>query len=120
MDRSFASPSFAFDSTSPIIIQSLTDIFSLYRALLPIRYAQQLQDIPGITMQAYDDGNYLASQLGSFALPASSTLSLDDEIARLRALSERIYEDFLKNQREGIDEELDSLKGVEGTADYSI
>lgn len=120
VDRSYASPSFTFDSTSPIILQSLTDIFSLYRALLPIRYAQQLQEVPAITMQAYNDGNYLAEQLASFALPASSTLSLHDEITRLTALSEHIYEDFLKNQREGVDEERDIPKGLEGAADYSI
>ncbi|AFR94534.1 hypothetical protein C343_02618 [Cryptococcus neoformans C23] len=117
---SYASPSFTFDSTSPIILQSLTDIFSLYRALLPIRYAQQLQEVPAITMQAYNDGNYLAEQLASFALPTSSTLSLHDEITRLTALSEHIYEDFLKNQREGVDEERDIPKGLEGAADYSI
>ncbi|KGB79864.2 hypothetical protein CNBG_5702 [Cryptococcus deuterogattii R265] len=113
----YASPSLTCDFTSPIILQTLTDIFSLYRALLPIRYVQQLQDVPAITMQAYNDGNYLASQLSSFPLPASSTLSLDDEITRLRALSEHIYEEFLKNQRKGIDEELDTLKGLDGTAD---
>ncbi|KAE8540534.1 hypothetical protein D1P53_003483 [Cryptococcus gattii VGV] len=112
---SYASPSLACDSTSPIILQTLTDIFSLYRVLLPIRYAQQLQDVPAITMQAYNDGNYLASQLSSFALPTSSTLSLSDEIGRLRALSEHIYEEFLKNQRKGIDEGLNTLKGLEGT-----
>ncbi|KAE8540537.1 hypothetical protein D1P53_003486 [Cryptococcus gattii VGV] len=114
---SYASPSLACDSTSPIILQTLTDIFSLYRVLLPIRYAQQLQDVPAITMQAYNDGNYLASQLSSFALSTSSTLSLSDEIGRLRALSEHIYEEFLKNQRKGIDEGLNTLKGLDGTAD---
>ncbi|KIY30899.1 hypothetical protein I305_06648 [Cryptococcus gattii E566] len=114
---SYASPSLTCDSTSPIILQTLTDIFSLYRALLPIRYAQQLQDVPAIAMQAYNDGNYLASQLSSFPLPPSSTLSLSDEISRLRALSEHIYEEFLKNQRKGIDEELNTLKGLDGTAD---
>lgn len=71
-------------------------------------------------MQAYNDGNYLAEQLASFALPTSSTLSLHDEITRLTALSEHIYEDFLKNQREGVDDERDIPKGLEGAADYSI
>ncbi|KAK8844568.1 hypothetical protein IAR55_006415 [Kwoniella newhampshirensis] len=105
------SPSFDPSLTAPVLNQALSEVFTLYRAILPTHFAKQLEDVPSLAMQAYNDTLHLASEL------ASISSDTEDDCQRLRALGENIFETQLDYQRRSIMEVLDELNGFEGTGD---
>ncbi|WVQ85149.1 hypothetical protein IAT38_007314 [Cryptococcus sp. DSM 104549] len=118
-NTSYPSPSFDSRLTVPVLLHTVTEIFDLYRAILPAHFSKQLEDVPALAMQAYNDANYLASALSTLTIPEASASDIDlaDESTRLSALGEHIYEALLETQKAGIDGTLDDLRGLEGTGE---
>ncbi|WWD22883.1 hypothetical protein CI109_107378 [Kwoniella shandongensis] len=108
---SYTSPSFSTTSITPILQQALSEIFTLYRAILPTHFSKQLEDVPSLAMQAYNDTLHLASEIATYST------DMEDDCQRLKALGENIFETQLEYQRRGIMEVLDELSRLEGTGD---
>ncbi|ODN81300.1 hypothetical protein L198_07786 [Cryptococcus wingfieldii CBS 7118] len=114
------SPSFENASTYTTIHQAIAEVFTLYRALLPTYYSQQLLEVPSLALQAYNDTNFLSFSLPSLSSSADSPESSWDferEQDALLALGDHLLEAFITNQLGQIDTELEGVKRLEGTGD---
>ncbi|WVN86029.1 uncharacterized protein L203_101187 [Cryptococcus depauperatus CBS 7841] len=110
----YPSQAFNIEITGPILAQTIADIFALYRALLPIYYAQQLRDVPSLAMQAYNDAIYLSSAVHDVSVPNLRSVSLPFKIKNeeecLSALASHHFEQFLSNQIQSLEEDLSNLQ----------
>ncbi|ODO03246.1 hypothetical protein I350_06092 [Cryptococcus amylolentus CBS 6273] len=114
------SPSFENASTYTTIHQAIAEVFTLYRALLPTYYSQQLLEVPSLALQAYNDTSFLSFSLPSLSSSADSPESSWDferEQDALLALGDHLLEAFITNQLGQIDTELEGVKRLEETGD---
>lgn len=120
--NSLSSPSFSDATSTPILLESILDVFALYRALLPAHFSTQLRDVPAISFQAYNDAVYLSTLVLSLAVPSPLTdeHALSGEADRLLALAEHLFDAQLDAQRASITEALDELDNFEDTADEKV
>ncbi|KAK4683475.1 hypothetical protein P7C73_g6781, partial [Tremellales sp. Uapishka_1] len=101
-------PSPSFHSTPSILHASAVDIFDIYRSLLPVLFASQIRDVPTISMQLYNDSQYLASKLDA---------DLEGVATRLIANGDHYFEAQLDIQRESLEGILGEANGFEGVGE---
>ncbi|WRT63379.1 uncharacterized protein IL334_000284 [Kwoniella shivajii] len=111
-----SSPAFDISTLEPILIEAIKEVFTLYRALLPTHFANQLRDVPSLSMQAYNDTLHLSTLISSLAVG----LNLQEEKERLEALGDHIFQSQLEVQRIGLIDSLEELDGLEGTSEEKI
>ena len=105
---SLASPSFS--SAEGILLTSTTDIFDLYRSILPTHYSTQVRDVPTIAMQVYNDARHLATRVASLQTSFPLWMDAQKTSEKMSAFSDHIYESQLIHQRETMMESLDEVK----------
>ncbi|WVQ76901.1 hypothetical protein IAR50_006575 [Cryptococcus sp. DSM 104548] len=117
------SPSFNDAATYTIIHQAIAEVFTLYRALLPTYYSQQLLEVPSLALQAYNDTNFLSFSLPSLSSstdPSETPWDSGREQEALLVLGDHLLESFITNQLGQIDTELEGVNRLEGTGDDAI
>ena len=106
---SFSSASFTLAPN--ILLSSATDVFDLYRALLPSHYAPQIRDVPTISMQVHNDALHLAARVDELSKLYPEWTASGDVITRLHGLADHIFENQLEAQKEGLMETIDQARG---------
>lgn len=111
---SFPAPSF---SQAPAVLHiSATEVFDLYRALLTSHYAAQLQSVPTLSMQVYNDSIHLSDGIRALSNSYTGWSSTDTQ-RQSRESGEACFERELERQRDSLVTTLDDLewgRGVEG------
>ena len=110
-------PAPSFSSAPTILQNSATEIFDLYRALLTSHYAAQLQSVPTLSMQVYNDTIHLSDRIRSISTTIHEKWSSADTQRRLRESGEASFERELGRQRNSLITTLDDLewgRGIEG------
>ncbi|WVQ64596.1 uncharacterized protein L199_002763 [Kwoniella botswanensis] len=107
-----SSPSFNVSILQPILSESIKEVFTLYRALLPTHFANQLRDVPSLSMQAHNDCIYLSDLVSQLSIEDTA---LNGEKEKLMDLAEHIYETQIDFQRTSMLESLDELNELQGT-----
>lgn len=107
-------PSFAL---APGLLETTTtEIFDLYRSLIRSHFDAQLQSVPTLSMQVYNDSIHLSDRLSDLSKKYTSWQS-NDVCRRLREFGEGCFERELERQRDSLVTTLDTLewnRGVEG------
>ncbi|WWC67147.1 uncharacterized protein I206_101054 [Kwoniella pini CBS 10737] len=116
----FPSPSFATSILEPILFEGIKEVFILYRAFLPTHFSKQLNDVPSIAMQAFNDSIYLSSLVHQLQIPFAGQGFLEEEANRLIDLSEHIFENHLSIQRDYILEQLNEMDEMQNTNDDKV
>lgn len=112
---SLPAPSFSLAST--VLHNTATEVFDLYRALLTSHYATQLQSVPTLSMQVYNDSIHLSDRIRFISDSYekwSSTSTATDTQRRLRESGEACFERELDRQRSSLISTLDDLEWVRG------
>ena len=107
------SPSFASADTT--ITASATDIFDIYRSLLPVYFEVQLRDVPTIAMQLYNDTLHLSARVMVLHETYPCWDAADDVSKRLLAAGEHAFEEQLVAQRDALMGILDEADGFRDT-----
>ena len=109
-------PAPAFSVAPGLLQTTTTEIFDLYRSLIRSHFDAQLQSVPTLSMQVYNDSIHLSDRLKDLSLQYDTWQS-SDVSRRLREFGEGCFERELERQRESLINTLDSLewhRGVEG------
>ncbi|KAK6904986.1 hypothetical protein I203_105805 [Kwoniella mangroviensis CBS 8507] len=112
-----SSPSFNVSIIQPILLESIKEVFTFYRALLPTHFANQLRDVPSLSMQAHNDCFYLSGLVSQLSIQDTA---LNGEKEKLMDLAEHIYETQIDFQRTSMLESLDELNELQGTNEDKI
>ncbi|WWC97277.1 hypothetical protein V866_004156 [Kwoniella sp. B9012] len=112
-----SSPSFNISILRPILSESIKEVFTFYRALLPTHFAYQLRDVPSLSMQAHNDCIYLSDLVSQLS---TQDTALNGEKEKLMDLAEHIYETQIDFQRTSMLESLDELNELQGTNEDKI
>lgn len=105
----FSSPSFV--GASPTMDAAATDVFGIYRALLPVHLAPQLRGVPTLAMQLYNDCLHLSDRVTLLSSVHPGWRDGDSISRRLAGLGEHVFEVQLQLQRDEILEVLDGANG---------
>ena len=100
IDIRLPSPSFAF--ASDVLLAAATDVFDLYRSLLPSHFVNQVRNVPTLSMQVYNDAAYLSSRVEELKVQYPTWTAANDISARLNSLAEHIFETQLSIQRSSL------------------
>jgi centromere/kinetochore protein ZW10 len=103
----------SFASAEDVIVASATDVFDIFRALMPTVYAAQLRDVPTLAMQLSNDFVHLAEKVES--LSKVHEWDAADTAQRLRGAGEQAFERQLEVQRDALEAILDEAGGFAGT-----
>ena len=109
-------PAPAFSVAPGLLQTTTTEIFDLYRSLIRSHFDAQLQSVPTLSMQVYNDSIHLSDRLKDLSLQYDTWQS-SDVSRRLREFGEGCFERELERQRDSLINTLDSLewhRGVEG------
>ncbi|ORX34895.1 hypothetical protein BD324DRAFT_682822 [Kockovaella imperatae] len=108
--KDLLSPSFRGSHT--LLLAAASDVFDVYRSLLPTHFVSQVRDVPTLAMQMYNDAGHLAKRVAALQeqYPMWSDVEGDAspvEIAkRLDALAVHAFESQLALQKQALMEEL--------------
>jgi hypothetical protein len=107
-------PSFALAQS--IMYTTTTEIFDLYRSLIRSHFDAQLQSVPTLSMQVYNDSIHVSDRVDQ--LSQTHTLWQSSDVhRRLREFGEGCFERELERQRDSLISTLDGIewyRGVEG------
>jgi hypothetical protein len=103
----------SFANAEDVIVASATDVFDIFRALMPTVYAAQLRDVPTLAMQLSNDFVHLAEKVES--LSKVHEWDAADTAQRLRGAGEETFERQLEVQRDALEAILDEAGGFAGT-----
>jgi hypothetical protein len=109
-------PSFSLAPAPGLLQTTTTEIFDLYRSLIRSHFDAQLQTVPTLSMQVYNDSIHLSDRLNELSRQYESWQS-SDVCRRLREFGEGSFERELERQRDSLISTLDTLewdRGVEG------
>ncbi|ORY30834.1 hypothetical protein BCR39DRAFT_528539 [Naematelia encephala] len=101
----------SFQNVNAVLYKAATDVFDLYRSLIPAVFANQLRDVPTISMQSYNDCLHLNDAVLELAKRYPAWPQADDVARRLLAAGEHAFEMQLVAQRDGLLELLDETAG---------
>lgn len=111
MLKPFCSLPTSFSNANTIVSASLTDVFEMYRALMPTLFASQVSDVPSVAMQMANDHAHLAKALQ--AAEPTGDWDPSQQAQRLRAAGEAVYEMQLEVQRSALMDILDGAQGFQ-------
>ena len=109
-------PAPSFSLASGLLQTTTTEIFDLYRSLIRSHFDAQLQSVPTLSMQVYNDSIHLSDRLNELSRQYESWQS-SDVCRRLREFGEGSFERELERQRDSLISTLDTFewnRGVEG------
>ena len=110
-DHSLLSPS--FESAYEALLDAATDVFDIYRSLLPVHFAAQVRDVPVLAMQLHNDARHLVRHVTKLEeqFPQWSTSEKEQGLAqRLTALADHAFESQLSIQKDSLMEGLEEAR----------
>lgn len=100
----------SFAEAHSIVSASLQDTFEVYRALMPVLYANQIRDVPSIAMQMANDHAHLAKAIQTSDAVSATGWDGQEQAKKLRAAGDAIFELQLQVQRSAL---MDILDGAQ-------
>jgi hypothetical protein len=113
MDRP---PATSFALAPALLYTTTTEVFDIYRSLIRSHFAEQLQSVPTLSMQVYNDSIHLSDRIGTLGGQYDSWSSYEVQ-KKLREFGEGCFERELNRQKESLVSTLDTIewnRGVEG------
>ena len=107
--------SLSFTSSDTALTAAASDIFDIYRALLPTHFATQLQGVPTLAMQLYNDSLHLSARILSLHTQYPHWTAAEDLSRRMTAVGEHTFEEQLVAQRDALMGILDEADGFVDT-----
>lgn len=108
-------PAPSFSLAPPILYTTANEVFDLYRALITSHFAAQLQNVPTLSMQVYNDSIHLSDRVRAISAEHEQWSSIDTQ-RRLKESGEACFERELERQRDSLVTTLDGIewgRGVE-------
>ncbi|CED84917.1 Centromere/kinetochore protein zw10 involved in mitotic chromosome segregation [Phaffia rhodozyma] len=93
-------------SSSETLMRSISDVLSLYRAIIPVAHTSLIESSPGLGMQAVNDTEYLASMIEHLPLGRGEA-GKDDLVKVLRMSGQRWLDVIIDRQRTALNTILD-------------